>query len=77
LHDEEKIERQNQLLFAQTTGIPEHDQLILSLFNGRKLQIPQDRVLGGILYDTGSHSGGHCRGQTVKAATASTPPPSQ
>ena len=37
---EKEIERQDEFLLAQTAGVPQHDQLIFPLLNGRILQIP-------------------------------------
>ena len=56
LHDEKEVQRQHQLFLTQPARIPEHHQLILSLLNGRELQISQDRILRRILDHARRHS---------------------
>ena len=56
LHDKKEAQREHQFFCAQTTGVPEHHQLILSLLNRRKLKVPQDRILRRILDHAGCHS---------------------
>jgi 3-hydroxy-3-methylglutaryl CoA synthase len=45
LNDKKVIQRQDELFLAQSTGVPEHDVLLFSLFDRGELEIPQDRIL--------------------------------
>jgi hypothetical protein len=49
LNDEKIIERQNELFLAQSRGIPEDHELLLTFFNRRELQIPKSGILFGVV----------------------------
>jgi len=74
LDDEKVAERQNKLLFAQACRVPKDDELLLTFFNGRELEIPQDRILLGIFRCRGRHNTtGHCNGRLFVPAMEDSP----
>ena len=74
LNDEKVVERQNELFFAQSRGVPEDHELLLSFFDRRKLQIAKSRALPGILRGCSSHGApywsAHCNEGLALAATS-------
>src|SRR4029078_6053037 len=57
LNDEKIVERQNELVLAQSGRIPQDHVLLLTLFDRRKLKITKSGVLCGVLGCTGRHDG--------------------
>src|SRR6188472_2371678 len=48
LNDEEIIEREHKLVFAEAAGVPQHDVLLFPFLYRGKLEISQDGILFGI-----------------------------
>ncbi len=55
LDNEKVIQRQDKLLLAQSARVPENDKLILSLLNGRELEVSQDGIQFWIFGCVGRH----------------------
>ena len=48
LNDKKIVEREDEFFLAEPARVPEDHVLLLTLFDGGKLEIPQERILFGI-----------------------------